>query len=156
MKQTRTPAQILDAAIENSLISAKPGEGIDAQAKRVISEQKEQIDALTPDWQLREVLRGFRLKRLELARRRRAEDQYLLPGFDRLPQRITIRDGKTRPLDKATYRQLRDYFEVLRKRERYSPKILQVKTLMERLWPYAKETPGITVREVCVKEAAKK
>lgn len=155
MKQTTTPAQLLAEVIENAVIAAKPGVTIDAQASLLISEERALIDANTPAWQHREVVRLLRAKRLELARKRRAEDQYVLPGFEGLPQRIVIREGKRRPLARATYRQLRDYFEFLRKRQLNNPRLTQVKALVQLVQGYARMEPGITVKEVWERESAK-
>lgn len=155
MNRTATPIQLLDFAIENDVIAGELGVSIDDLAKRLIRDKAEIIAALTPNWQFERVVKLFRAKRLELARKRRAEGQYLLPGFEGLPQRIVIRDGKRRPLEKATYRQLRDYFEVLRKRANNNPRLAKVKALMELVHPYAQDTPGITVREVCEREQPK-
>jgi hypothetical protein len=155
MRQTTSAAQMLDAAIENAVIAAEPGLQIEDQAKRLISEETEIIEALTPEWQIREVVRLLRMKRLEFARKDQPQKQFLLPGFERVPQRILIRDGKRKPLEGATYRQLRDYFKALRKRAYDNAKLTQVKALMELVWKYAQDTPAITVKQVCEREAQK-
>ena len=151
-----TPEQGLEMAAENAAIAAEPGMSIERQAARLIVEEAALIAELTPVWQLRAVVRAIRLKRKELAKRSRTRNQFLLPGFDALPQRIDIRGGKRNQLQDATYRQLRDYFEVLRKRSRYPRRIVQLKALMQLVLGYARKTPGIKVSRVMQLEAERK
>jgi hypothetical protein len=151
-----TPEQELEMAAENAAIAAEPGISVERQAERLIAEESALIAKLTPIWQLRAVARAIRSKRAEIAKRDRARNQFLLPGFDALPQRIDIRGGKRNQLQDATYRQLRDYFEVLRKRSRYPRRIVQLKALMQLVLGYARKTPGIKVSKVMQLEAERK
>lgn len=152
---TQTPAELLESAAENAVAAFDPGIPIEHHARRLISEETELIEALTPVWQLREVMRILRAKRSDLSRRHREQEQYLLPGFERLPMRIAGLDGRRNQLANATYKELRAYLAVLHKRHRDNAQITQVKALLELVEKYKHKTPKITVREVCEKEAAR-
>jgi len=97
----------------------------------------------------------IRSKRKELAKRQAEENQLMLPGFEKIPQQITIRDGKRRPLEDATYKQLGQYLRVLRRQARDDSRIRQLQALMELVQPYVANNPGITVKEVCLRERHK-
>lgn len=155
MTKTARLSHQLEKAIENVILESETDTNIEAQTAIVIQENGEIIEALTAEWQFQQVLRMVRKKRLEIKRKARIEEQYLLPGFEELPERITITNGQRRPLADATYHQLREYLAVLHKRHRAARRVQQIKALMELVRKYQIDEPGITVREVCNREARK-
>lgn len=80
----------------------------------------------------------------------------MLPGFERLPGQITVSNGRRRPLEKATYKQLNQYLIVLRRRQETNPRIIQVQNLMALILKWKKKVKrsrGLTVAEVMRCEA---
>lgn len=155
MKQPSKASELFDSAVETSIISSPISMKIESQAAILIDEERGLIDLLTPIWQVQAVCRLIRLKRKKMADAGGIENQFMLPGFERIPLRITIRDGKRRPLEDATYRQLAQYLHVLRRQARDNSRIQQLQALMGLVRPYMEDNPGITVKEVCLRESRK-
>jgi hypothetical protein len=147
----------LEEILDNALIAAAPDAPIRSICEHVIEANSELIDELMEGWRLDYVTRLLRQRRDKLAREQRTT-QLMLPGFERLPTQITVSNGRRNPLETATYRQLREYLVVLRRRQRTNPRIAQVQNLMAlmRKWRKKlrlKKTQGLTVAEAMQREA---
>jgi hypothetical protein len=117
----------------------------------ILGEQSAEIEALTPQWQRREVLRIIRRIQQHIAERETEADQYLLPGFEDLPRRIRL-DGKRQHLATATYATLCEYLEIQERHQLENPRIIALRAMVSLMKKYARHEPEITVREVCERE----
>lgn len=146
----------LQELIENALIAAAPDTPIKSLAKRLIDSNRELIDLLMEEWRVSYVARLVRAKQAQIAREQRTA-QLMLPGFERLPGRITVSEGRRKPLEQATARQLREYLIVLRRRQKNNTQISQVLSLLQLLKKWQKKLKskgyGLTVAEVMQREA---
>jgi hypothetical protein len=142
--------QLLEKAILKKLDEKPISSG--NLAAIILSEQETLIDRLTPHWQHREILRAIRSVRQEIGRQEGQADQYVLPGFEDLPQRIII--GKHKPrLAAITYPGVSKYLAILEAQEkRDTERIAKVKRLLALMEKYIQSEPTITVREVCERE----
>jgi hypothetical protein len=111
---------------------------------------------------LKDVLVLDFLKKTVRAERRKqtATDraQLRLPGFELMPQTIqTEANGPRIELADAIYREVRAYCKLLGKRQtiqaRNNAKLKQARALRDKMQQYAKNEPGITVRQVLLLEA---
>ena len=117
----------------------------------ILGEQSAAIDALTPQWQRREVLRIIRRIQQQISEREAEADQYLLPGFENLPRRIRL-DGKRQHLATATYATLCAYLELQEQHQSNNPRIIALRAMVGLMKKYARHEPDITIREVCERE----
>jgi hypothetical protein len=109
------------------------------------------IECLTPHWQQQEVARIIRRIVRQLKEQEAADSQYLLPGFEALPHRISL--GKRRQhLSAATYPELCQYLELMERQQQESPRLVQMRAMVDLMKKYARHEPEITVREVCERE----
>lgn len=147
-------AKQLDEQIENTLLARPTGASMRSLAERVIEEEKELIDALMASWRLDYVMRLLKRKQEQINREQRSS-QIMLPGYERLPTKITVSSGKRRPLETATLRQLQEYLRVLRRKQRDHPRISQVKSLIDLMTKWKKKLKGaqVTVAEVMHRQA---
>jgi cytochrome P450 len=150
-KLAQTVEQRMDAAVSDALAGSGPDVEIDQLARRVITENA----ALLGEYLFQEVVRRLRREKIRQARQDRDHYQLPLPGFERLPQTIRLA-GKRRPLQDATYRELRQYLAALHQRHREDPKIAEVQKLIDMVKKYAANAPRITVKEAAELEAKKK
>ena len=95
--------------------------------------------------------RDFFLRTIRAELRKRAADaQMRLPGFDHLPLTIQGADGEPVPLMDASYTRVRAYYRRLmvahRNRRVNDPKIKEVKALLELM----RAVNAVTVRQVLV------
>jgi hypothetical protein len=81
------------------------------------------------------------------------DSQMNLPGFEDLPRRIFLRDGRRKLLDKATVGDIRQHIKMLRDRFLQRPKIKRMEAVLELMEKYSKIKPKITWREVKQRES---
>lgn len=99
-----------------------------------------------------------RLVRAGRIKQTRESRQYLIPGFEHLPRKITISsDGKkTSEILEANIRGVREYYRNLmkdyRNRRNNDPKIKEVLVLLELMRKHAAGSERITVRQVLLLE----
>src|SRR3974390_2579751 len=105
---TQSLAKQLDQLLEDTLIGADSGAPIQGLVERAIRDNRELIERFMEGYLIRLANRTRR----ELQRKERAE-QLFLPGFERIPLQITMADRRRRPIESATFRQLREYLRVL-------------------------------------------
>jgi hypothetical protein len=117
----------------------------------LLDEQSALLERLTPEWQRQELARVIRRIQRDLNRQEAMDSQYLLPGFERLPKRISMGD-KRQHLSSATHPELSRYLEVLERKQQESPRLIQLRAMVKLMWKYARQEPAITVREVCERE----
>lgn len=101
------------------------------------------------------LLRKFYATAIRAERRKQSaadRAQYLLPGFEHLPLKISTRDRKKLNLLDANYRRVRDYYWLLKRRQSdrngNDRKIAEAKALMDLMQKHAAKDERITVREV--------
>jgi hypothetical protein len=149
-------AKRLNELLEATLIAAEPDIPLRALAETLISGHRGLIDELMEEWRLSYITRLLAGKRAQMLRAQRTA-QLMLPGFERMPSLITVSEGRRKPLEGATFQQLREYLIVLRRRERDNPRIAQVKNLMDLMRKWKKKLKskahGLTVAEVMQREA---
>jgi hypothetical protein len=147
--------------IENALITAPEGASIRSISEGLVSgDYAEIIAAYRDEWILEH------LDRLVAhGKAQRAADQWSkqipLPGFERMPVKLVFAKGRKippQPMLSANYKDLRRYLADLRKRQANSPRIAQVKTLLELIEKWRKRlrlknAQGLTVAEVMEREA---
>jgi hypothetical protein len=141
---TRTAAEL----VENAVI-LEPRMPIDLLAARILSEADETF--MTELGRFLAVPFFARLIRAERAKQSKSA-QMRLPGFEQLPVRILGDRDRRVILREATYADVRRYYWSLGKRQserrKTNPKMLQLKTLLDRMKEHAKTNRGITVAEV--------
>ena len=93
-------------------------------------------------WIIERLMRIVKRKREQWAAPPKQKQQLNLPGFEDLPRRIFLRDGRRKLLDKATIGQVRESLEMLRRR--FSPKIKQMEAVLALMEKYAVDRPKIT------------
>lgn len=71
-------------------------------------------------------------------------NQMTLPGFDNLPRRIFLPNGRRKLLDEATAKDVRKHITMLRKRLIDHPKILQMERILKLMEKHNAEKPRIT------------
>ena len=99
-----------------------------------------------------------KMARAERAKQAQARhEQLYLPGFEHLPQRITVADRKRVRTQEDTYSDVRNYVRRLsnrhRDRMRNDPKLAEGRELLKRMARYNRTAPGIKVKEVMLREA---
>ena len=81
----------------------------------------------------------------------RNKRQFVLPGFEHLPESIVTDGGKTVPLIDLNYSGVRSFYWSLTRpyarKMKGDPEIIDAKALLDKMRPYAKEKV-ITVRQV--------
>jgi hypothetical protein len=105
---------------------------------------------------LNEILaRNFYIAACNTVRRKQAAEaraQLRLPGFEHLPVKISVADGKRIRLLSANREGVRAYYWSLMKkhsdRKRSDPQIIEAKALLDEMTKRARTEKGITVREV--------
>src|SRR5208283_4088687 len=103
----------------------------------MFGEQSAEIEALTPQWQRREVLRIIRRIQQQISEREAEADQYLLPGFEDLPRRIRL-NGKRQHLATATYATLCEYLEVQERHQLENSRIIALRAMVDLMKKYAR------------------
>jgi hypothetical protein len=110
------------------------------------------IERLTPFWQQREVLRAIRRIRRELGRQNASTEQYPLPGFEGIPERVRI-NGRQPRFGTLTYAQTLEYLRTLKNQVKTDSQLIaNVEKLLSLMKKHATQEPDITVREVCERE----
>jgi hypothetical protein len=86
--------------------------------------------------------------------------QLVLPGFERIPRKITIGDGQKIALSEAKQSDLRKYLKALNQKDRNrhttNPKIAEVKALIEVMGRHSRKHRGITYAEVVELESRRR
>lgn len=130
-----------------------PAHGIAAQA--IQEAEPELVSELSGHLLLSFAIRLVRIERAKQSRER--HEQLSLPGFEHLPERITVTDKKRVYIQEATYTDLREYVRRLsnryRDRMRNDPKLADGRALLKRIARYNRKTPGIKVKEVMLRDA---
>ncbi len=157
----------IETAIESTLMFAPKNATLKELATRAYNSNRPTFDQVQETWML---------ERIEwmIARKRRtiipvdAEDaQFMLPGFERIPRRLTLKTGKRIALHNAVLSQLREYRAALlvqltnyrntlaSKDPAQHPRVIELDRLIEMMTPYAKQGKTITVAQVMVAEKKK-
>ncbi len=110
------------------------------------------IERLTPYWQHAEVLSTIRRIRRELGRQNPATEQYPLPGFEGMPERIRL-NGRQPRFAALTYMQAVEYLRTLETQTKIDAQLVaKMRGLVALMEKYVRQEPEITVREVCERE----
>ena len=111
------------------------------------------IQRLTPHWQYKAILRVIRRIRLHLARENPGQQQYPLPGFEDMGERVRI-EGHEKRFAALTYElALAHVRELEADGKANSARIGRMHELLSLMEPYSRLEPEITVREVCQRES---
>lgn len=158
--KTIDAAKALDEQIENALILAGSSGSIRSISESVIRDNPELIETLRDEWMIEHIERLVIRKRAAMSAAERSK-QMPLPGFELIPLNLRYTERGSRRsqgLLSATHWQLRGYLAEIRKRQAGSPRIAQIKGLMELIEKWKKRlrtTRQLTVAEAMEREAAK-
>jgi len=144
----------LATAIETSiLLSPKSLSSMDL-AKRILESEKQLVEQFQESWVLERL--SWMVSRRITEIHRIDENQYLLPGFERLPRRLAIRGHRTFLRD-ANLDHLKSYREILSQKQirGWKAKMEPVDRLIDIIIPYDKKQHGITVAQVMAAEKDK-
>lgn len=139
----------LEITLDAALTFAEPGTKLPTIAERVYQSEPALVEQLCHPWMVERFIWILRRKRRKIA----AWQQFLLPGFEQLPGRITIRDRHWRSLRFAKLEDLKQYRAVLQ--ERRDPRLVQLDKLIALVSLYKQRGASLTVLEVMEKEQAK-
>jgi len=168
MPITATLKKDIDTALETTLMFAPKKATLKELAYRAYNSNRPIFDQAQETWML---------DRIEwmIARKRRTiipidpddEAQFMLPGFERIPRRLTMKNGKRVMLQKAILSQLREYRAALlvqltnyrntlaAKDPLQDPRIIELDRLIELMSGYAKQGKMITVADAMAAERKK-
>jgi hypothetical protein len=137
----------LEMVIETALMLAQPGSPVPEIAERLYDSEKALME---------QIQRPLIVERLTWMMNRRrqylpSQDQMMLPGFPKLPERVTLLDGRRPRLWDATLPQLKQFRKVLMKRR--APRLKIIERLIDFMAPYAVKHPNIRVGQVVRAEA---
>ncbi len=158
----------VDTAIETTLMFAPKSATLKELAARAYNSNRPIFDQAQETWML---------DRIEwmVARKRRAiisvdaeePAQFMLPGFERIPRRLTMKSGKRVPLRNAILSQVRDYRAALivqltnyrntlaSKDPAQHPKVLALDRLIELMEGHSVKGKTVTVSDVMAAERSK-
>lgn len=139
----------LEITLESALMLVAPGITTPDLAERIYNSEPELMKRLQKPWMIERLIWMLHRKRRKI----RPANQLSLPGFERLPQRLKLPDGRFARLKQATLKQLRLHRQFLSKRK--DPRLAQLSALIDLVQPHAQKRPGITVFEVMQAEQAK-
>ncbi len=158
----------LETAIETVLFMASKGTPLMELAKRIYADERELISQVQESWILDRLVWMLSRRRQAIppVDSQEAESQLMLPGFERLPRRLTI-GGRRTALHLATLAQLKEYRNILlrqiidamkaTKDPLEDPRIVALDKLIALVSRYAakKSNRSITVADVMIAEKAK-
>lgn len=139
----------LEITLETALMLAEPETPIPALAVRIYDSETKLMAEVGRIWIIERITWMLYRKRQSSTSSR----QLCLPGFELLPQRITLKDGTRRALRSATLPLLVEFREVLSRRR--TARFHAVERLITLVAEYDKNHPDITVGEVIGLEALK-
>jgi hypothetical protein len=146
---TATLKRELEITLETALMLAEPDTSIPALAERIYNSEPRLMAECQRVWAL-ERITWMLYRRQQTAT---ASRQLCLPGFENLPQRITLKNGTRRALRSATLPLLIEFRDVLSRRR--TARFHAVERLITLVAEYDKTHPDITVGEVIGLEAMK-
>lgn len=141
--------QALEIAVESALLLAAPATSIRDLAERIYQGEPRLMESFQRRWMVDHLVWLIR-RRSKLVK---PENQLRLPGFEKLPRRLTTQDGKRPRLGGATLPQLMDYRRYLVNRR--DPRVKQLDALIELMKRHAPRSPTMTVSEVMAAEQEK-
>jgi hypothetical protein len=167
MPLTATLQKEIDTALETTLMFAPKNATLKELASRAYNSNRPVFDQAQETWML---------DRIEwlIARKRRTiqpidddEPQYMLPGMERIPKRLTMKDGRRIARNNAILAQVREYRAALlakisaeqktlaAKDPAQDPRIIALDRLIELMIQYAKPGKTVTVGDVMAAERKK-
>ena len=138
----------LEITLESALMLS-PDTPIPTLAARIYDNDRALIEQFQRDWII-ERLTWMMYRRRQVSRN---QDQMILPGFESLPRRLNMTDGKRVPLRRANLESLAEYRKVLLARRDRRLETLDRLIDLVRQYSKKKKDPGITVAEVFALEA---
>jgi hypothetical protein len=159
----------IDTVLETVLMMAPKGTPLKELAKRAYASERDVFDRAKDTWMLERIEWMMARKRRSIIPVDSGEDdaQFMLPGFERIPRRLTLRTGKRVALHNAVLSQLREYRAALlaqltnyrntlaAKDPAQHPRVVELDRLIELVTPYAKQGKTITVAQVMAAEKKK-
>ncbi len=131
----------LEITIETALMLVEEGTSLQRLAERIYDSEPHLMEQLRRPWMTDRLLWLLSRKRQHMA----SADQLALPGFEGLPRRLTLKDGRRVALRKANLKQLKEFRAALTRRNK---QLESLNRLIVRVAEYERKTPGITVGEV--------
>lgn len=161
--------QEIDTVLETTLMMAPAGTPLRELARRAYASDRSVFDRAQESWMLDRIewMMGRKRRSIPPVDAPTEEPQFMLPGFERIPKRITLKSGRRVPLQNAILSQLRDYRAALlvqltnyrntiaAKDPEQHPRIIALDRLIELMTQYAKQGKTVTVSAVMAAERAK-
>jgi hypothetical protein len=153
---TETTKREIEAAVESALLTAPKDLPMMELARRIYASEPELIAKVQEAWILDKLIYQLRLCRHRVPSLELQETQLLLPGFERLPRRLSI-EGRRTPLIEARLFELKQFRAILirQRTARNDSKLAALDALIEMVTPYAREKRQITVGQVMAAEKGK-
>jgi hypothetical protein len=168
MPITTTLQKEIDTALETTLMFAPKHATLKELAARAYNSNRPVFDQAQEIWMLDRIEWLIARKRRTIIPVDAGEDaQFMLPGFERIPRRLTMRSGKRVMLHKAILAQLREYRAALlaqltnyrntlaAKDPTQDPRIIEIDKLIELMAGYAKQGKMFTVGDMMATERKK-
>jgi len=165
---TATLQKEIDTALETTLMFAPKNATLKELAARAYNSNRPTFDQAQETWMLDRIEWLIARKRRTIIPVDADEDaQFMLPGFERIPRRLTMRSGKRVMLQKAILAQLREYRAALlvqltnyrntlaAKDPTQDPRIIELDKLIELMAGYAKQGKMFTVGDMMAAERKK-
>lgn len=162
--------QQIDIVIETALLLARKGTPLKELAQRTYAAERNVFDQAQESWMLDRIVWMLSRQRQKIHSvdgvGEALGDQFLLPGFERLPKRLTLRNGRWTALGNARLPQVREYREALlnqltnyrktlaAKDPAGDPRIVALDKLIELMKKYLTRGKTITVGSVMALERA--
>jgi len=158
----------IETVLETILMMAPKGTSLKDLAKRAYVSERAVFDQAQEAWMLDRIEWLLARKRRTIIPVDAGEDaQFMLPGFERIPRRLTMKSGKRVMLQKAILAQLREYRAALliqltnyrntlaAKDPTQDPRIIELDKLIELMAGYAKQGKMFTVGDMMDAERKK-
>ena len=158
----------IDRILETALLMAPKGSTLKELTRRVFASERKVFDQAAETWipdRIEWML--ARLRRTITPVDLSEEAQFMLPGFERIPRRLTMKTGKRVALQTAILAELREYRAALilqlttkrntlaQKDPAKDPRVIALDKLIALMLQYAKPGKTVTVADVMAAEKAK-
>lgn len=140
----------LEITLETALMLVEDGTPLQQLAERIYNAESQLMSQLQRPWMVERLVWMLSRKRQHIV----SANQLRLPGFEDLPRRLTMKDGRRVALRNANLEQLKEFRNVLLARR--NKRLESLNRLIACVAEYEHKTPGITVGEVISLEIEKR
>ena len=129
----------LEITLETALLLTDDGTPLRPLAERIFQSERDSIEPFMQEWAVDRLVWLLQRRRAHL----RPGNQLRLPGFEKLPSRLSVNGNRRVNLRYATIFHLREYRAVLERRR--DSRLFQLDSLIAFMQPYSDSNRGITV-----------